>query len=1041
MAPVKKNSKKAAVAAPVVEEAPEIKAMTELVAKLSLGAERAPTAAQIAKTFKDGGAKALKANNLWDKVKEATNSTDAATREGAVVAIAELRKVGGTDFEPLAVDALPELLDRLSDKVAGVADLAKTVVAEIMASVKPNAIKTVLPALLGAQDHKKGWQTKAGALNAIGDLATMAPKHLALNLPDIIPVVSGTISDAKPQVKTAAADTMGKVCTVVNNIDIEAVIPAIISCVAKPAEVPDCIHQLGATTFVQQVEAPTLAVLVPLLVRGLKERVTAIKRKSCLIIDNMCKLVDNPWDAIVFLPRLVPGVETVVKEVSDPECRTVAERALKTLQQVERDAQEQLEGRKAMDAEDITPILADLSKKEVDPTTLHFIASSCAQLCTARDWDVPDWEAVVVPYLSAFTGEAAAKDVAKATLAKCEKAQEEKPQELDDEEGEDLCNCEFSLGYGAKILMNNARMHLKRGKRYGLCGGNGTGKSTLMRSIANGQVENFPPKDQLRTVYVEHDIDGSLSELSVVEFIFSDPVLQDTTHPAHGEVEKVLESVGFDAERRAQAVAALSGGWKMKLALARAMLMKADILLLDEPTNHLDVKNVKWLEDYLCSLTEVTSILVSHDSAFLDHVCTHILHLENRKLRTYRGNLSEFVKKVPAAKSYYELGAQELTFRLPEPGFLEGVKTKDKAILKMHNVSFRYPGTEKDILNGVSIFCSLSSRVAVLGPNGAGKSTMIKVLTGEMKPTTGSVWKHPNLRIAYVAQHAFHHLEQHLDKTPNEYIQWRYATGEDREDVEKINRKLDEEEKKKLEAQIMVGGVKRVIDKLLNRRKLKKDYEYEVQWKGLAETEWMSRDLLEELGFDKLCNDMDMKEAAKAGLMAKPLTAANVSKHLDDVGIEPEFGSHSHIRGLSGGQKVKVVIGAAMWNNPHILVLDEPTNYLDRESLGALADAIREFGGGVVMISHNREFTSHLCKETWSMEEGKLVAEGQSADGQKTRLEYKPQEEVVDALGNIIKVKAPKKKMSRKELKAHKKAKEAKRARGEDVSDSEEEWE
>ena len=121
--------------------------------------------------------------------------------------------------------------------------------------------------------------------------------------------------------------------------------------------------------------------------------------------------------------------------------------------------------------------------------------------------------------------------------------------------------------------------------------------------------------------------------------------------------------------------------------------------------------------------------------------------------------------------------------------------------------------------------------------------------------------------------------------------------------------------------------------------------------------------------------------------------------------------------------------------------MDEPTNYLDRESLGALADAIREFGGGVVMISHNREFTSHLCKETWTMEDGKLVAEGQSENGDKTRLEYKPQEEIVDALGNIIKVKAPKKKMSRKEMKAYKKAKEARRDRGEEVSESEEEWE
>lgn len=108
-------------------------------------------------------------------------------------------------------------------------------------------------------------------------------------------------------------------------------------------------------------------------------------------------------------------------------------------------------------------------------------------------------------------------------------------------------------------------------------------------------------------------------------------------------------------------------------------------------------------------------------------------------------------------------------------------------------VSYRYPNTERTIFEGATAYCTLSSRVACLGPNGAGKSTLIKVLTGETEPTAGTVWKHPNLRIAYVAQHAFHHLEKHLDKTPNEYIQWRFAPGEDREAQEKETRVSDPE--------------------------------------------------------------------------------------------------------------------------------------------------------------------------------------------------------------------------------------------------------
>jgi elongation factor 3 len=160
----------------------------------------------------------------------------------------------------------------------------------------------------------------------------------------------------------------------------------------------------------------------------------------------------------------------------------------------------------------------------------------------------------------------------------------------------------------------------------------------------------------------------------------------------------------------------------------------------------------------------------------------------------------------------------------------------------MQRVNFTYPGAAKQTLFNITIQCSLSSRVAVIGPNGAGKSTMIKLLTGELEAEEGLVWKHPNLRVAYVAQHAFHHVEQHLDMTPNEYIRWRYAFGEDREEQEKVSRKLKEEDEKKMAEKVVIDGTKKVVDCLLGRRKLKKSYEYEVQWVGGIETSWLSRD-------------------------------------------------------------------------------------------------------------------------------------------------------------------------------------------------------
>jgi elongation factor 3 len=491
------------------------------------------------------------------------------------------------------------------------------------------------------------------------------------------------------------------------------------------------------------------------------------------------------------------------------------------------------------------------------------------------------------------------------------------------------------------------------------------------------------------------------------------------------------------------------------------------------------VTNVAWLEAYLTSLTDVTSMIVSHDSSFLDNVCTHIIHYESRKLRRYKGNLSEFVKAVPAARSYYELGATSIKFVLPEPSFLEGVKSKDRAIMKLRDVSFGYAGADgvvgRTILSNVSVQCCLNSRVAVLGANGAGKSTMIKLLTGEMEPCEGDVWKHPNLRIAYVAQHAFHHLEMHLEKTPNEYIRWRYQIGEDRENLTKVDRVMTDEEERALQEPFKLeDGTKRVVDKLVGRRKLKRDYEYEVQWAGYRadETTWMPRDALELRGFGKLITEVDVKEAARLGMHSRPLTQAQVEKHLLDLGVDAEFGTHSHIRGLSGGQKVKVVLAAAMWQSPHMLILDEvgrrargerargrgegfrarfdqppppfpcllqPTNYLDRESLGALADAIKDYGGGVVMITHNREFSGALCPETWTVADGTLTSVGAPAALlEAAKLEWKRQETTVDALGNTVKVAAPKKKLSNKEKKKAAKVRAARRERGEEVSDTEE---
>jgi elongation factor 3 len=159
------------------------------------------------------------------------------------------------------------------------------------------------------------------------------------------------------------------------------------------------------------------------------------------------------------------------------------------------------------------------------------------------------------------------------------------------------------------------------------------------------------------------------------------------------------------------------------------------------------------------------------------------------------------------------------------------------------------------------------------------------------------------------------------------------------------------------------------------------DFKYEVKWKNMIPkfNVMVSRETLLEWGFSKLVQEFDDHEASREGLGYRILEPKVISKHFEDVGLDPEIANHNEISGLSGGQKVKVVLAGAMWNNPHLLVLDEPTNFLDRDSLGGLAVAIRDYRGGVVMISHNEEFVGALCPEQWHIADGRLTHKGHLA--------------------------------------------------------------
>ena len=991
-----------------------------------------------------------------------TSKKDKMKREAGVLAVLALVEKLGMPCVGAMMAVVPVVLALTGDKkgpaVRATASKATLAIFDLLPNeAVPQYINQVILAKkTGGLAPLARPETKCTALELLSKAAVKAPREIESMMTILVPVVSKLMWDVKKSVKEQAEDTLGDIATSIDNIDVKPFIPQLVDAIADPETVPDCVYSLAGTTFVQTVTASALSLTVPLLKRGFNDSKTAIKRKCAVITENMAKLVKNPIEVAPFMPILAPLLEKGIAVISDPECRarfTAASEVLNRVGQIgESSAQTLLVSsdmctalKKAMTANkamascledpvvqfvaDVALTLGNISSNFIKSTwsgALSNLLAPCFATSDPSASATATIEALLVHAIS-VVGELAAFGETKADSI----------DENDMTDGrEDICDLQFSLAYGSKILLNNSRLHLRKGCKYGVISEKSAGKTTMMRAISNGQVEGFPTPAMCRSIFIENDIQGSQLNMNVRQFLVDSIGFGIVLTEA--EAEEALKVGGFNQVMCDGKITQLSGGWKMKLALIRATLEKADIMLMDEPTNHLDVINVQWAVDYINSLPDVTCIIVSHDTGFLDKVVSHMIRFEDLKLNCYKGNISVLVERFPECKSYFELSETKVKFTFPQPMILDGVKTKGTAILQMNNCDFTYPGAAKPQLTGVTVKCSMASRVACVGANGAGKSTMIKLLTGEMKPTRGSVKKHPNCRFAYVAQHAFHHIEQHLEKSPNEYIRWRYEGGVDKEARAKTTAIVSEEEQKIMNEPWEVKWVdeetgvtkkeKRGIKKLVWRRKTKKVYHYEVQWKNktMDFNSWYPRDLLVKRGFKKFITALDAKLAASQQ-QGKPLTSRNVEEHLGNVGLAAEEATHSRIKDLSGGQKVKVVLAACTWCCPHLIILDEPTNYLDRDSLGALANAIKEFEGGVILITHNKEFADATTKVTWVVANNRCDIKG-DPEWEK----YAAEQEIVaieeaaaglDAAGNKIDNKKIKtiEEMSKQEIKKMKK--------------------
>lgn len=399
--------------------------------------------------------------------------------------------------------------------------------------------------------------------------------------------------------------------------------------------------------------------------------------------------------------------------------------------------------------------------------------------------------------------------------------------------------------YADKLqLLSNTHLKIAHGHKYGLIGKNGSGKTTLMNAIALRNI-NIPEQLDIFIVDQEISFDKKQSVIDAVlsankeriELITEQLRLENIMAEDSGDsndddimdqyteicdkiesmdverdisiVHKLLLGLGFDEQDQKRAVDSFSGGWKMRISLARALYIRPSLLLLDEPTNHLDLETTIWLTEYLTHHWDNTIVIVSHDREFIDEVCSDIIHLYDRKLTYHRGNYSQFVSMFDQTKqkidhdwSVYVKQLKDFQKKhsnkdevavfikqneVPKPIKQKNTHMKfpevtplDGNVIGIYDVSFGY---DKTLFEHISHGIDLNTRVTIVGKNGAGKSTFLKLIANELKPTTGFIKHDPKLRLGYYNQHS-------SDILPNEDSAVEYLMGIDDITEEEVRKYL-----------------------------------------------------------------------------------------------------------------------------------------------------------------------------------------------------------------------------------------------------------
>jgi len=314
------------------------------------------------------------------------------------------------------------------------------------------------------------------------------------------------------------------------------------------------------------------------------------------------------------------------------------------------------------------------------------------------------------------------------------------------------------------------------------------------------------------------------------------------------------------------------------------------------------------------------------------------------------------------------------------------VKSSSKAVMEAKNLYFRFSKDKDYLLNDINIKLSLNARVAICGRNGCGKSILMTLLCSEMCPSEGKdgnlgeVSRHCNLRLSYMKQDHLKSLGPFFDTSPFVYITQRFKDGWDGDLQTRLMEPEDEEDAdRRLALAKEHGKYNNEVAELVGRTKVGNQLAYEVRWKNLDDPKQNTVETITKLrtmGLDKVVIACDERIAAKAaGLDQRPLTRREVTRHCEAFGIDEEMCCNRQIRGFSAGQKVRLSLAAMFWTKPHLIAVDEPTNYLDVETVEALAKALNMFRGGILMIEPKTDFVERICNEKWHLADGQITVE------------------------------------------------------------------